>query len=81
MATTVHTFANTACVYVTRAFSCDHPATRCHAYCASGGTVRVYDEVAGHFTADHNLTERQQAMVRRALGVKLVEHRDIRVQA
>jgi hypothetical protein len=29
------------------------------------GTVRVWDDVAGHFTLCHNLTERQVAHVRR----------------
>lgn len=64
MATT-HTFASTTCCYVTRAFECDHPETRCHAYAGRGGVVRVYDAVAGHFTMCHQLTERQQERVRR----------------
>ena len=39
---------------------------RVPAHADEDGTVRVYDSVAGHFTACHSLTEAQQRHVRAA---------------
>ena len=53
----------TKTVTVRNAFTCERGTYR--ATVAADGTVRVWDSVAGHYTAAHALTARQIASARR----------------
>lgn len=51
-----------------RAFSCDAPGTGYRASVDDNGTVRVYDDLAGHYTTVHALTAAQIRYIRRAVA-------------
>ncbi len=51
-----------------RAFSCDAPGTGYRARVEADGTVRVYDDLAGHYTTCHSLTVAQIRYIRRAVA-------------
>jgi hypothetical protein len=51
-----------------RAFSCDAPGTGYRASVDANGTVRVYDDLAGHYTTVHALTVAQIRYIRRAVA-------------
>ena len=51
-----------------RAFSGDAPGTGYRASVDANGTVRVYDDLSGHYTTCHALTAAQIRHIRRAVA-------------